>query len=647
MRPTLVLPSFDGMNFPCLYLRARLILFILFINMPGGILFSQQSNLTCNTVTPWTPNTFAVNVDFSSSALSCWDGDPLCVIPGSHSPANVVDNDLNNFATGEILLGGSLTLSVTDPVNDYNAGNFVGFVISSGLLDFNLFSSITLRTYLNGTLKQTFQGFDLIGLNSGLFASPYTIGFVTNTIYDEVEITFAAGIVAGLYNVHYAVMESFCAGPPLACNAETAMNSPAFPMTIDYANTGSIGISLGNVDNPENAISASTTDFASLNNLANVFDSLSIAVKDQITDYPAGTFVGFDIKNLTILDLDLLEHIVITSYLNGVKKEQISGTDLLLGVPLLNSTGRQTVGFVTTTSVDEVKLTLAQPVNVNLGTTLMYSAIFRKFCQGPDLACNTLTAIHSPQYPVYINTAHTGFTGAACVGCSIEDPGNVIDNDTMSYAEIDITAGAATIGSLSVRDALTVYPANSFAGFRIENIQLVDANVLADVTIATYLNGTFVEAVSGPNILLTAGTDLLVNQGEYLVGFLTTAPFNEVQINLTNVGMVDIGTTRIYEAVLATFCPATIVCDTTYFLNSPEFPVYVDFQRTGLAGGVCALCEVEDPDEVITASNADYATIMITAGVLQTGSIAVRDALYDYPAGTIAGFVIDDINDLL
>ena len=579
--------------------------------------------------------------------MSCWGGDPLCLVTGAFDPGNVVDADLNNYATGEILLGGFLTLSVTDPVNTYDAGNFAGFVISTGLLDVNLFSSITLRTYLNNVLQETHPGFDLIGLNSGLFTGPYTIGFVTNADYDEIEITFAAGIVAGFYNVHYAVMEGFCEGPEPACNVETQMNSPVYPMTIDYELTGSTGINLGLVDDPESAISPSTTDFASFENLANVFDTVSIAVEEQITDYPAGTFVGFDIQNISILGLDLLENMVITSYLNGVKQEVVIGNDLLLGAPLLNNSGRMTVGFVTTTAVDKVRFSIAYPLNVDLGITLIYSAIFRRFCEGPPLPCNELTSLSSPEYPVYFNVANSGFTGVLCAGCTLEDPGNVIDNDADSYAEIDITAGVATIGSIAVKDALTDYPANTFAGFHIENVQLVDLDVLTGITIRTYLDGTFSEQVSGTDILLTAGTDLLVNQGEFYAGFVTSAPFDEIQINLTNVGMVNIGTTRIYETIISAFCPAVIECDTNYFLNTPEFPVYIDYQLTGMDGVACALCEVEDADEVITASNTDYATIMITAGVLEIGSIAVRDALYSYPPGTIAGFVIDDVNDLL
>src|SRR5690606_23899335 len=115
-------------------------------------------------------------------------------------------------------------------------------------------------------------------------------------------------------------------------------------------------------------------------------------------------------------------------------------------------------------------------------------------------------------------------------------------------------------------------------------------------------------------------------------------------ITLTN-PVINIGTTRVYELVLSAFCEAEVVCDKTYFLNSPDFPVYIDFARSGFGNVACALCQIDDPHEVITPSNTDFATITIVAGAIGEGSIAVHDALYTYPPGTRAGFVIHDINN--
>ena len=119
MKSTIHVPSIDGLKFLCLF-------FILFITLscPLEIAYAQSSILPCNSVTPWSQNDFDVTVDFSSSTLAGWDGVLLCIIPGSHPPANVTDSDLNNFATGEILVGGFLTLSVTDQDSVFEAGHY-------------------------------------------------------------------------------------------------------------------------------------------------------------------------------------------------------------------------------------------------------------------------------------------------------------------------------------------------------------------------------------------------------------------------------------------------------------------------------------------------------------------------------------------
>jgi hypothetical protein len=426
------------------------------------------------------------------------------------------------------------------------------------------------------------------------------------------------------------------------------LNEPDFPVTIDYALTGASGITVGEVLNAENAISEDTTDYASLVNVAGIAGSTFITIEEQITDYPAGTFAGFDIQNLSVAGIGILNNLTVTTYLDDVQQESVSGSNLLVGGALFNDTGRQTVGFGTTEDFDKVRLTVSQPIGLNLGTTRVYSAILQEFCAGPPLECNEFTAITNPEYPVYIDGARTGFTGVACVLCEIEDAGHVIDADPDNYAEIDITAGVTTIGSLAVKDQLTDYDAGTFAGFHIENPSLVNANVLTGITISTYLDGSLQESETNLGSLITVGSGLLVGAGEQYVGFVTTEPFDEVQISLANiVGTFDIGTTRIYSAVFEEFCAVDIMCDTTYYWTNPDFPVYVDAFLTGPDGVACVGCEVNDEQNVLTADTSDYATISIVANVAGFASLAVADALYTYPAGTFAGYVIDDLGFLL
>lgn len=465
------------MNTLCTPINRAIKPILLFLTLIYSVdLSSQQSNLTCNTPSPWIPPLFTnLTVSHSSFGLACWEGDVAC--PGDDVPANVVNASTSDFAFGEITGVGELNLRVTDGTNDYSAGNFAGFRISSGLLDISLLGSITISTYLNNVFVESVSGGNLLIVDVNFGLDEYDIGFVTTASFDAVEITIDNAIGIGDYLVYYAIMEDFCPGPT------------------------------------------------------------------------------------------------------------------------------------------------------------------------PD--CNELTEIHNPEYPVYIDGEHTGITGVACALCDVINTENVIDDDLSNYAEIIVVAGVLSVGSLAVKDQLSDYPAGTFAGFHIENPSLINANALTGITISTYLDGTLQESETNLGALITVGSGLLVGTGEQYVGFVTTEPFDEVKISLSNVATFDIGTTRVYGAVLENFCAAEIECDTTYYLNNPEFPVYIDAFLTGVDGVACVACEVEDEQNVITADTSDYGTITVVANVIGSASIAVADALYTYPEGTFAGFVIEDLGFLL
>src|SRR5690606_6938121 len=131
-------------------------------------------------------------------------------------------------------------------------------------------NSITITTYLDNVEQESQTAVDLIGISSAILSGVIEVGFITSEEFDEIEITIDNLLGLGDYNVHYAVVERYCAGPALECNIETPLNKPIYPATIDYENTGSDGVSIGTVDDPEAAVSASTTDFASLVHLVSV-----------------------------------------------------------------------------------------------------------------------------------------------------------------------------------------------------------------------------------------------------------------------------------------------------------------------------------------------------------------------------------------
>src|SRR5678815_2835788 len=106
----------------CLFLSGMMLIFHFHVS-------GQQSNLTCNTNTAWVNSPFTVVENHSTTGLGCWEGSLGCL--GSNTPANVINSNTSDFATGYITGVGSLTLSVKDNTNDYTGGDYAGFVISS------------------------------------------------------------------------------------------------------------------------------------------------------------------------------------------------------------------------------------------------------------------------------------------------------------------------------------------------------------------------------------------------------------------------------------------------------------------------------------------------------------------------------------
>ncbi|MEW5675624.1 T9SS type A sorting domain-containing protein [Flavobacterium enshiense] len=608
----------------------------------------SNGTIQCNTEEPIP---LAGNV--FDNLTSSFSTSGLCVLGcGISNISRLTDTNLSNYATVTTAIGVGVThrLRVTDNNDVFSSGTFAGFRIApnGGILSVELLDNISIKTYLGGTLRESFTGTSLISLS--LLSSPgnYIVGFNTSQSFDAIEISINSLVgVSTSTNVYYAVIRNYCAGPDLVCNTPTRMNLPNYPAAIQNSHTGLSGIGVGSIINPESAISSSTIDYAGLNLVSGVAGSVNLAVKDQITDYPTGTYAGFEIENSNLVTLSAIGNVQVKTYLNGSFREQFSGNNLLVNGGLLDASGRYKLGFVSTLSFDEIQISINQTVGLNLGLTKVFGAVFQKFCAGPPLPCNTQTAISAPTYPVFINGVRTGIDGIACVACSISNSENLIDANTSNYALIDLTASVGTSGKISVKEQITDYPAGTFAGFDIEGIALLNANVFDAIRVTTYLNGIQQETKWGSGALVSVNTNLLIGTGRQTVGFVSAMPFDEVQIALTNTVTITLGTVKVYSAVLEKFCPTTVVCNQTYPLTNPTFPVTIDGARSGINGVACAACAVNNANNVLTPSTSDYANISITVGALASGSLAVADQLFTYPSGTIAGFTIKDLNNLI
>lgn len=205
----------------------------------------------------------------------------------------------------------------------------------------------------------------------------------------------------------------------------------------------------------------------------------------------------------------------------------------------------------------------------------------------------------------------------------------------------------STSATFAVANAVDTYPVNSFAGFDIQTSSVVSANVVGSAIISLYNNGALVQTGSGSAIVVGATTALLNGVTRQVVGIVATVPYDEVKITFPSLVGADLGTINIYSAIFEKTCAATIVCNTSYNLSNPTFPVVIDAARTGVTGLVSAATTIRDPWNVVSADATDFARITNTASVGTNASIAVLDPISTYPTGTFAGFTVQKVSGLV
>ena len=601
----------------------------------------------CNTPSEWVNNTTYNNLSTTRTF-----GGGLCVTSATGAVSNIVDSDTSNSTSFNLTgLGCNVTYSVKDAdlADTHPAGYYAGFKISTAsLLTGGVAANVRIETYNNGSLAEAKDVISSgIGINTSLLDASglATVGFVTTQPFNEIRLKYTT-LLGTLFSgtVYHPVIERYCSGPALNCNTETPITRTSYPVSAPSNLNGITGLVCAgcSVNHIDYLLNANTSDYADIVMTAGVGSTAAVAVKDQLTVYPAGTLAGFNIERPSLADVDLLSGLRLKTYLNGSLQETSNNGSLLsVSSALLTGTARQQVSFLTTQPFDTVQLEIDGLASV-ASTTRIYNAIFERFCNGPALSCNIQTPILPTDYPVIINGIHTGLNNGVCVGCGVLNAANLLTTSTSDYANIVLSAGVLASGSIAVKDVLTNYPAGTFAGFLIENPNLIGVDLLSGLTLRTYKDGVLQETASGSNgNLLSVDASLLTgSSGPRQLGLITTLPFDEVQLEVTNLLGV-LNNTRIYYAMFQKQCAGPSPnCGINTYLTAPSYPVWIDQGHSNIEGLVCALCAVNNTQNVIDNDSNNYSEIILAVGVLASGSISVHDVLTTYSAGTFAGFDI-------
>ncbi|MDF2553963.1 MAG: hypothetical protein K0R77_3238 [Chryseobacterium sp.] len=580
--------------------------------------------LECNTMTAWKNNAFS-DLTVTSSATG-----------NTFFRENLIDTDDTNAATATAGLPKSFRVS--DDTNIYGAGTFVGYNLSLITLPFD--NTFTINTYKKNSLGLSVLAESKTFTAGSSFPSGarVDVGFVATEDFDSVEIIFAGSLTASIY---YPILMRSCSSPDLVCNTEANVSQSSYSVTVNPERTGAGGLNVGASWAPNfgAVVSPSTTDYSSLS-ASGIVASAYLSVKDISTVYPAGTFAGFKIQNISIFDASLLSGITIRTYNGGVLQESQSGSSIFASVSAFDITNPQVIGFETTKTFDEVQITVDNPFGLSLGETRVFNLVLKKPCEGTvPLVCNTPTNYTTPNYPVNISLPRTGLTGALAAGNYVQNSENVIDADANNFANITLLTGVGNSGSISVKKSLSTFPAGYFAGFTIRNASIVNSNFLGGVTISTYLDGVEQENVSGTSVIFGVGSTIFNGGTKQTLGIVTKFDFDEVRISVNNIVGFDLGTTEVYNLVITKTCQGVIDCNNEYYLVNPTFPVVLDIAYTGTSGLSCTNSSVENPGYVIDNDPSNFAVFNLS-GTVCTNSIGVVDPSNTYPKGTFAGYTV-------
>lgn len=602
-----------------------------------NLLLAQQGSLVANHRIDWVAPTFS-GFTITKSATSGVSGQTSSVT----NENNMVDADAGTSATMVLhaqIVAGALGCILT-PVSTsgqgiitltngsiYNAGNYVSFLITN-----NTNTTFTVQTSANGTTFTNVNAQNIIDMGSGNIEVG---GFATsNYTHIRLVTTLTAQncseVINRTYQIHKVSQVTYAAAPNVTCNQSSSLSYPLFNMSVTPSSATEV-------------LDASTTNVTSVGSLLGLPGTLSVT--DNFSTYPSGSFVGFRVSNsaglLGILSLDLLNSITIKTYMNNTLLETKNGSGVLLGLGLLTGSTPYEIGFITSSPANRVEISFSSA----LGSINVYNAIFKCFSEGPALACNTRTNLKSPAFPVTVDKNTSGLLNVGLLGENIINLDYLLDADTTNYATVN--QSLANVGNglqISVKKSLASFPGGYYAGFDIGQSGVLALDLLDNLGVATYLNGTLQETVTGSGSLLNLSTSLLNGDGRKLIGFKTdpAKPFNEIRLISTgSVALNVLKQLRIYGVVAQQFCAgAALPNNTMVKMTQPAYPVYVDGKFTSNSGLIAVAGAINTSENVIDADPANFASIDMTAGVGATTTFAVTNAVTNYTGTHYVSFDI-------
>lgn len=282
-----------------------------------------------------------------------------------------------------------------------------------------------------------------------------------------------------------------------------------------------------------NVIDGDLSNYSEYNQLLGVISSSTlISVRDTANVYPAGYRAGYVVSLPdALLDAQVLGLFELRTHLNGVLQETATSDNAALTAGAVGGEGnKQRLSFITSQPFDEIELVIGNTLGL-LNSIRIYHAFEEPAsCPsgGASSSCLDVLTTNSDLCGM-ISYPRTSITGLGCVACEIDNIGNLVDADIDNFTTINLTTGVVATAMLSVKTVAEV-PAGHTAGFALGGgLDLLTANVLQDLTVVTYNNGTEQESITANNSLVDVSL-IGGSNGIGLLSFQTSLPFDEVQL---------------------------------------------------------------------------------------------------------------------
>ena len=324
----------------------------------------------------------------------------VCVNTDVDNPSRVADSDLTNFATFNSLLTVACQPSLRTklaalPTGGVPTGYYAGFVIGQdGLLDVGVLSGLRVSTYRNGTLVESQAGTGVLELTL-LPGNKAQVSFPTTAPFDEVQIErtglitavdnlqlyYGFGLAPAAFQGISPVLSNFAAPVATTDYSASAPQTIAVTTTTGVAPfviTTTVNVTLSNVDNPQNAADANTTNYAQLNTtgLGLLVNTATANLKVGLNGVGrAGNRVGMVVSaGAGLLDLSALQRLTLSTYdASNVLIESKSGAALLAESLLSGTTDRNKISFLASRDFSYVQLTVSAAASVLSNTRVYYA----------------------------------------------------------------------------------------------------------------------------------------------------------------------------------------------------------------------------------------------------------------------------------